>query len=96
MSIAPAKAEIQVIDAQPSGQPRAHDSRWIVRCKVHRVLSGLFPEEQSTISLLVHSPTKTFRTAADDLALYVFTVEFTGPVTDPYDGDLAVLASRKL
>lgn len=90
------EAEIQVISSQPSGEPRAHHSRWIVQCKVIQVLSGSFPKDLTTISLLVHSPTKTFSTSVDDLPLYIFTVEFLDPVTDPYGGDLKVLSWRKI
>lgn len=95
MAIAPARAELQVIDAQPTGQPAPHHGRWAVRCKVIQVLSGTFPKDLSEITLLVHSPTKTFKTVIDDLPLYIFTVEFLDPVTDPYDGDLNVIGWRK-
>lgn len=91
-----ARAELQVIDSQPSGELRAHHNRWIVRCKVIRVVSGSFPTGQAEITLLMHSPTKTFSTNVDDLPLYVFSVEFTDPVTDPYAGDVNVLGWRTL
>jgi hypothetical protein len=94
MNAEPLRAEIQVLDTkavpEASGEPR-----WSVRAKVLRVLSGSLPSGTGEITLLVHSPTKAFATAQQELPGYVFTLEFKGPWQDPYAGEFQVLQWHK-
>lgn len=89
------RAEIQVLEARPNPDYTSHRDRWIVRCKVIQVLSGSLPKHLSKLTLLMHSPTKTFATDLDDLPQYRFTVELEQPISELYAGDLTVLSWRK-
>ena len=88
-----ARAELRVLEIQPIQRGhRGH--RWAVRCAVERPLSAGFPGELRSLTLLLHSPSRTFATPVEDLPRYVFDVEFADTVEDPYAGELAVVGWR--
>jgi hypothetical protein len=87
-------AELQVTEASPLSHP-VGKKLWSLRCKLLRFISGNAPRGISEITLLVHSPTKTFAMPAEELPHYVFVVAFADPIGNPYSGRIQVLSSRK-
>ena len=96
MTGTPVTAEIQVRDVRVNPNHTSHRDRWIVLGQVGRVLSGSMPDARSTVTLLVHSPTKTFGASERDLRQYAFTVRFEDPVTEPYTGRMSVIDRRRV
>lgn len=92
----PLTAEIQVLDVRVNPNRTSDRDRWIVLCHVRRVLSGSMPDGRSRVTLLVHSPTKTFGTSERDLHQYAFTVRFEDPVTEPYTDRISVIDQRRV
>ena len=96
MNGTPVTAEIRVLDLRMNPAPASHRERWIVRCQVVHVLSGSMPEPRSTVTLFVHSPTKTLGASDRDLHDYAFTLRFEDPVTEPYTGRFSVIDRRRV
>lgn len=93
MTTEKARAELRVLEIRPI-QSGHRGRRWAVRCAVERPLSAGFPGELRSLTLLLHSPSRTFATPVEDLPRYVFDVEFADTVEDPYAGELAVVGWR--
>ncbi len=89
------KAEIRVVEAQPSRAAGRREHRWAVQTTVVKRLSEQFPSDVSSLTLLMHSPSRTFATPLEELARYIFTVELDEPVTDPYEGEIRVTEWRQ-
>lgn len=92
----PVTAEIQVLDVNVNPKRTSDRDRWIVLCQVGRVVSGSMPDPRSRLTLLVHSPTKTFGASDRDLHDYAFTLRFEDPVTEPYTGRFSVIDRRRV
>jgi hypothetical protein len=78
----------QIISSEVDPAMRDRLLRWLVTARVLEVLDGQFPADRDTLSLLVHSPARTFMDPEIVGREYVITLE--EPLTDPYIGHVGV------
>jgi hypothetical protein len=80
----------QIISSEVDPAMRDRLRRWLVTARVLEVLDGQLPAGRETLSLLVHSPARTFMDADIVGREYVITLE--DPLTEPYIGHVSVAA----
>lgn len=70
--------------------PASRDRRrpWLVRLRVDQVVEGELADEQRELAVLVHSPSREFRTS--DPIGQQFHISFGDPLSNPYAGSLKV------
>jgi len=69
--------------------PNADRQRlWLVRLRVEEVIEGELSAGQEELSILVHSPSRDFRTA--EPVGETFRITLKDPLTDPYAGGLKI------
>ena len=85
-----ATLRVQIISSEVDPAMRDRIRRWLVTARVLEVLDGQFPADGGTLSLLIHSPARTFMDADIAGGEYVITLE--DPLTEPYTGHVSVAA----
>lgn len=84
-------AQIRIRSALPNPERTGHWDRWVVDCDVLAERNEAWPEGLDRIQLLVHSPTKSFAIAVDELPRQCLRIELEAPVGEVYQGLIRVL-----
>jgi len=85
-----ATLRVQIISSEVDPAMRDRIHRWLVTVRVLEVLDGELPAGREIVSLLVHSPVRTFVDVDIVGREYVITLE--DPLTEPYIGHVSVAA----
>jgi hypothetical protein len=80
--------EATVISAQPDPLRRDRLRRWLVRCRVDRVVEGALPADAAELDVLIHSPSRAF--ADVDIIGKTYRLDFVDALEWPYAGELQV------
>ncbi|HKE77203.1 MAG TPA: hypothetical protein VKB57_26520 [Acidimicrobiales bacterium] len=73
------------------GRQRDRRRRWLVTVDVERVEEGELAGDGTTLTLLVHSPSRDF--ADPDVVGHAFRLTLLDPVEDPYAGRFTAVAA---
>jgi hypothetical protein len=79
---------VHVVSSEVDPARRDRLRRWLVTARVQEVLHGKLPANQDTVSLLVHSPSRTFMDA--DIVDKEYVITLDEPLTEPYVGEISV------
>jgi len=87
------KVSVIILSVEKDPLHRDRILRWLVSCKVIKVIHGKLPKDISEISILIHSPSKTFGDV--DIIGKKYIIDFMSPFDQPYTGKLKVFEINK-